>query len=62
VTDLLEAQTNAFTAEQNAASTVYRFLIDLVDFQRAIAWFEDERSPEEQEALLQRIETAVEAP
>ncbi len=62
VTDLLEAQTNAFTAEQNAARTVYRFLIDLVDFQRAISWFEDERTQEEKEELVRRIQAAVEAP
>lgn len=62
VTDLLEAQTNAFTAEQNAAGTVYRFLIDMVEFQRAIAWFEDERTPEEEDELLQRIQMAIEAP
>jgi outer membrane protein TolC len=62
VTDLLEAQTQAFNSQQNAAAAVYAFLADLVNFQRAIAWFEDEKTPEEKEQLLERIQTAVTSP
>ncbi len=60
VTDLLEAQTESFVADQSAAGSVSVFLIDLVNFQRAIAWFEDDQTPEEQDALLRRIQDAIE--
>ena len=59
VTDLLEAQNESFVAEQGAAAAVYSFLIDLVNFQRAIAWFEDDRTPEEREQFRQRIDTIM---
>ena len=59
VTDLLEAQNESFVAAQGAAAAVYAFLIDLVNFQRAIAWFEDDRTIEEQEQLGRRIEAAL---
>jgi outer membrane protein TolC len=60
VTDLLEAQTESFVANQSAAAAVSVFLIDLVNFQRSIAWFEFERTQEEQDALLDRIQNAIE--
>lgn len=59
VTDLLEAQTESFVADQNAAVAVYSFLIDLLAFQRSIAWFEYEKAAEEREALLRRIEAEL---
>lgn len=59
VTDLLEAQNQAFTAQQNAAASVYEFLIDLVDLQRAVAWFEDEYSDAEVEDLVRRIQEII---
>ncbi len=61
VTDLLEAQNESFVSEQGAAAAVYFFLIDLVDLQRAVAWFEDDRTPEEQQQFRQRIEAALSA-
>ncbi|MBT8477921.1 MAG: TolC family protein, partial [Gemmatimonadetes bacterium] len=60
ITDLLVAQTESFAANQSAAASVSLFLIDLVDFQRSIAWFEFEQPPEEQAVLLQRIQNATE--
>jgi outer membrane protein TolC len=51
ITDLLEAQNASFSAEQAATSAVYRFMIDLVGFQRAISFFEDAKTPEEIDAL-----------
>jgi len=51
ITDLLEAQNASFSAEQAATSAVYRFMIDLVAFQRAISFFEDAKTPEEIDAL-----------
>ena len=59
VTDLLEAQTVSFTADQNAIAAVYRFYIDLIVFQRSIGWFEFDRTQEEQDALLRRIQDAT---
>lgn len=58
VTDLLSAQNESFVALQGAAAAVYAFLIDLVNFQRALAWFEDDQTPEEQEQFRQRIDAA----
>ena len=51
ITDLLEAQNASFSAEQAATSAVYRFMIDLVAFQRAISFFEDAKTPDEIDAL-----------
>jgi outer membrane protein TolC len=51
ITDLLEAQNASFAAEQAATSAVYRFMIDLVAFQRAISFFEDAKTPEEIDSL-----------
>ncbi len=59
VTDLLSAQTESFVAAQGAAAAVYAFLIDLVNLQRAIAWFEDDRTLEEQEQFRLRVEAAL---
>lgn len=59
VTDLLEAQTNSFIAEQAAAASVYVFLIDLIAFQRAISWFEEDKTPAEWDELARRINDAI---
>ena len=59
ITDLLEAQTESLRAEQTEAASVYLFLIDLISFQRAIAWFEFEKTPEERDRLLQQIQAVV---
>jgi outer membrane protein len=58
VTDLLSAQNESFVAMQGAAAAVYAFLFDLVNFQRALAWFEDDRTPQEREQLRQRVDAA----
>jgi outer membrane protein TolC len=59
VTDLLEAQTVSFAADQNAVAATYVFLIDLLTFQRSISWFEYEHTQEERDALLRRIQDAI---
>ncbi len=59
VTDLLEAQNQSLRANLNSAAAQYTFLIDLVDFQRAISWFEDEKSEEDKEAFLIKVEEAL---
>ncbi|NOR14172.1 MAG: hypothetical protein GQ544_00555 [Candidatus Aminicenantes bacterium] len=56
ITRLLEAQNESFQAEQGVAIATYSYLADLVGFQRAISWFEDERSPEEIDKLLENFQ------
>jgi len=55
VTDLLSAQNETFFTDQAASASVYAFLQDLVELQRAISWFEDTMSPEEQAAFVVRV-------
>ncbi len=40
VTDLLEAQTQKLNADRQATSAEFQFELDLIDLERAIAWFE----------------------
>ena len=60
VTDLLSAQDAKFTADRLAVVAVYEFLLDIIDLQRALSWFEDDHSAEEQAALGEHIRMAVE--
>jgi len=62
VTDLLEATNESFTANQGQAAALYQFWIDLVTFQRSIAWFEDTRTPVEVDLLWQQLQAALTAP
>jgi outer membrane protein TolC len=55
VTDLLEAQNENFAADQGAAAANYLFLIDLNAFERSIAWFENEQTPEAQAEFVDRV-------
>lgn len=55
VTDLINAQNHRLLLEQTAALSVYRYLSDLVEYQRAIAWFESEKSPSEKDEMLKRL-------
>ena len=59
ITRLLEAQTESFTAQLQAAATTYSFLGELVALQRSIAWFEDEQTPEERAALAARFRSVM---
>jgi len=59
ITDLLSAQNESFIASQAEAATTYTFLLDMVGFQRAISWFEDVKTPEEQAEFLRLIETMM---
>jgi outer membrane protein TolC len=61
VTDLLSAQNQKFAAEQMAAAAVYEYLANLVRLQRAISWFEDDKTPEERDRFVERIRAAVAA-
>ena len=60
VTALISAQNEKLTAEQLAAAAVFDFLIDLVELQRALSWFEDEKSGAERDALYREITAAIE--
>ena len=57
----LEAQNQTLSAKLNAVAAQYNYLIDLVGFQRAISWFEYEKSEEAKEAFLQKVEEALQA-
>jgi outer membrane protein TolC len=59
VTDLLEAQNETFVTDQAAGASVYVFLQDLVELQRAIAWFEDDKTQEQIDEFVQRINLAA---
>lgn len=56
ITRLLEAQNESFRAEQGAAIAAYAYLVDLVAFQRAISWFEEEKSSEDIDILLEKFQ------
>jgi len=52
ITDLLEAQNANFISDQNSISAVYKFLRDLVQYQRSISFFEDTKTQEEKDDFL----------
>jgi outer membrane protein TolC len=56
ITDLLSAQNESFVANQAQAATTYAFLLDMVEFQRSMSWFEDVKTPAEHEEFLRIIE------
>ena len=55
ILDLLDAQNQSFTATQNAALAVYGFLLDIYTLQRAISWFEFNRSEAEKDAWVHQF-------
>ena len=59
VTDLLDAQNQKLTADQFASSAIYEFMGDLVEWQRAIAWFELDKSAEQRDAFVERVLSAI---
>jgi outer membrane protein TolC len=61
VTDLLEAQNSSFTANQAASASAYNFLQELLEFQRSVAWIEEDKTEEEKEAFLQRLSAAMQS-
>ncbi len=56
VLDLLDAQNASLQAELASATALYEFLINLVDVERAINWFEVERTAPEQAAWFGRLQ------
>lgn len=61
VTELVSAQNQKLTADQFAAAAVYGFLINLVELQRAISWFEEDKTADEQNQFIEQITSAVES-
>ena len=55
IIELLDAQNEALVQDRAAALAVYRYLRDLVELQRAVAWFEIEKSEKEQDEMAERI-------
>ncbi len=52
IIDLLDAQNQFLVAQQNATVSLFRFLNDLVTYQRAIGWFEILKEPDEKAEWL----------
>ncbi|WP_309396269.1 TolC family protein [Cerasicoccus maritimus] len=52
IVDLLDAQNQAFVQKQNEVLSTYNLLEDLVDYMRAINWYEFLATPDEQEDWL----------
>jgi len=52
IIDLLDAQNQVAVQDQAAALAVYNYLRDLIECQRALAWFEADKSREEKETFL----------
>jgi outer membrane protein TolC len=59
VTDLLDAQNQKLTADQFVNSAIYEFMGDLIELQRAIAWFEIDHTAEQRDAFVERILSAI---
>jgi len=60
VTDLLSAQTGKFTSDRLVVVSVHEFLLDLIELQRALSWFEAEKTAGERAALADRVLAAAE--
>lgn len=56
IIDLLDAQNAALSADLNAANSVYNFLIDLMNLQRAAGKFDFFTSPEERDEFFRRLD------
>ena len=55
IIDLLDAQNQSFVANQDAAVAAYRYLTDLFEMQRAISWFELEKSEQGKKRFLSKF-------
>jgi len=59
ITALIDAQNNKLIQEQNSALAVYKYLSDLIEFQRAVAWFEYAKTPGQVDGMVERIERYI---
>ena len=60
VTDLLSAQNQKFTTDQLATVAFYEFVLDLIELQRALSWFEVDQSAEDKDRFVERVLAAAE--
>jgi len=60
ITDLISAQTASFAADQDALVALYSFLLDSVDFQRAVSFFPDTKSQNEIDQFVNHIRQKME--
>jgi len=56
IIDLLDAQNQVAVQDQAAALAVYDYLQDIIECQRALAWFEVDKSQEEKAVFLQSLQ------
>ena len=56
---LLDAQNAAFVQRQNAALAIYQMLIDLVRYQRSIAWFEFMEDDASKQAWVEKLRSRL---
>lgn len=56
ILDLLDAQNEYITREQEAAIAVYAYISDVIDVQRAISYFDIDHTPQENEMFLQEAQ------
>jgi outer membrane protein len=61
ITDLLSAQTAAFAADQDALVSLYTFLLDSADFQRAVSFFPQTKGPNEIQEFANYLREKMEA-
>ena len=61
ILDLLDAQNQYFIQDQAATIAVYDYLIQLVAYQRAISWFQHEKTEQEKEQWLQGFDAYTNA-
>lgn len=55
ILELLDAQNQSRVQEQSAVLAVYSYLGDVLDFQRAVGWFEIDKTPAERREFLSRF-------
>lgn len=61
ITDLISAQAASFTAEQDALVSFYTFLLDSIDFQRAVAFFTEIKTQNEIDQFVEDIRQRIQA-
>jgi outer membrane protein TolC/ABC-type uncharacterized transport system substrate-binding protein len=60
ITDLISAQTASFAADQDALVSLYTFLLDSADFQRAVSFFPDTKNQSEIDEFVRYVREKME--
>ncbi|MEM9445830.1 MAG: TolC family protein [Verrucomicrobiota bacterium] len=61
VTDLIDAQETSLGAQRGAVQATYVFLGDLYNYQRAISWFEAQKSVADKNLFIRQLEEFLES-